>query len=286
MQYFLTAEETKQFSQRIKISSKREDQSSLDYLNQIIQNFQENIPFQNVFLLATPVEKRRRLTWDEVKNDLLSGQGGLCYSLNLFLHIYLNNIGYKTDLVISTYSSPNDHTVIIINDLIQKADKYMIDVGSGYASSFAIPLNFGDESPYYSFSYTTMKLKWDVNKQNILRIHKSQTSGQEKVILKFHLVPIQDYNIELAEQERIFTDPTFTPFHRILCILTFNKDGARNMQDKQFVRENIQANKLQNEGEEIQDVHKFVEICAKEFPSLNSEICRNAYNHLFNKPNL
>ncbi|KAL4495131.1 hypothetical protein ABPG72_007238 [Tetrahymena utriculariae] len=284
MQYALTAEEAKQFSQRIKIDSKREDQSNLDYLNQIVQHFQEYIPFQNAFLLATPVEKRRRLTWDEVKNDLLSGQGGLCYSLNLFFHIYLNAIGYKTDLALSTYSSPNDHTVIIVNDVIQNSDKYMIDVGSGYASSVALPLDFEDESPYYSFSYTTLKLKWDENKQNILRIHKSQKTGQEKVVLKFHLVPIQDYFVGLAEQERIFTDPTFTPFHRILCILSFNKDGARILEGRQLVRENIQTNMLQNEGDEIQDENTFAEICAKEFPSLNLETCRNAYNHLFNKP--
>lgn len=63
--------------------------------------------------------------------------------------------------MLSTYGNPNDHTVIIVNDLEIESDKYMIDVGSGYASFVAIPLNFDDESPYYSFSYTTIKLKWD-----------------------------------------------------------------------------------------------------------------------------
>ena len=143
----------------------------LSFLNELIRAIHRLVPFQNVTLLRQTEEKRHRPTVDEIKSAMMSGFGGLCYTVGVFTTYLLRALGYETDLVTaSIHKHPDNHVIAIVHNLTGSGSKHLVDAWSGWPTFEAIPLNFVDESPIYQHSFLEIKF---VNKgDTILRYHR------------------------------------------------------------------------------------------------------------------
>ncbi len=126
-------------------------------LNEIINLYQQKIPFQSITVISRPDEEQHLSTMDDIKTQMFSTQGGLCYDHNVFFKNLLEALGYEVCLI-SCDIYPNDltgHVSILVTNLIKPGDKYYVDVGSGsFAYNFqAIPLDFEKRSPVYKCGY-------------------------------------------------------------------------------------------------------------------------------------
>ncbi|XP_013394787.1 arylamine N-acetyltransferase 1 [Lingula anatina] len=135
----------------------RLNQDKLSFLNDIIYEYHCKVPFHNLDLLALPVSERRIPNLAELKDRGLSGRGGLCYQNNTFLYFVLRVLGYDITLAKGQVEIPVDHVLLVAHDVVTSGDSYLIDAGGGYPTLIAIPLDFQDESPVYTFSFCTFK---------------------------------------------------------------------------------------------------------------------------------
>ncbi|KAL4498599.1 hypothetical protein ABPG72_019717 [Tetrahymena utriculariae] len=278
---FLTQEEVAKLYSLIQLEPLKENQCRLQYIQTAAAKYQEHIPFQNVFLLSTPVDQRRPLTFDEIKNLVLSGQGGFCQVMNVFFNSFLQTLGYESYILNSSYAKiPDNHVVIIVKNVLNQGDSYLVDVGSGNFQ-YAIELNFEDKSPVYNFLYTKCYLQWDQDKKDIILFHINR-NDESNHIYSFNLTPIKDFQ-SLSFQNHIYTNPKITPFHNILRILRFPQSGAICIVDKTLLKENGQHRLKPEIGQFIND-QEYLNTVKKYFGNLDLIQCQIAYNSLFQNP--
>jgi len=131
-----------------------------DLLEKIVRAFHRCIPYQNITFLATPPEQRCVLTEDEIKEDMFSGKGGVCLTLNVFLCDVLLALNYDAYLAGGRIEEPFvniRHASVIVQNLKHSGDIYLLDVGLAMPTFRAIPLDFVDESPVFSESFQWYK---------------------------------------------------------------------------------------------------------------------------------
>ena len=92
--------------------------------------------------------KRQNPTLDEIISNGLSGNGGLCISLNYFLKLVLDFLGFTTFAIAASWASalkPGTHCVIIVKTSYNGNDSndemYLVDVGCGQPIWEPIPLH-------------------------------------------------------------------------------------------------------------------------------------------------
>lgn len=148
----------------------------VELLTKIVSSYLENEPFQSITLMSQDVDKRHRVPWEEIKLDIFSRRGGLCYSLNTFMFALLTSIGYDVSMAHATVygriTHPNNHLVLLVSGLVVPDDKYVVDVGVGYAIPRPIPLEFLDESQEYTDSFQSYKFVKESNDMVILKLKK------------------------------------------------------------------------------------------------------------------
>lgn len=132
----------------------------LGLLSQIVVTFQAVIPFQNFSLMAVPLSKRRVPTMETNIKEVEAGRGGLCYTLNTFMKLLLEALGYTVHHVLSTVKYPDNHIITMVYDIVFPGDKYLIEVGVGSPTFRPIPINFENESPVYEDSFVKYKYAW------------------------------------------------------------------------------------------------------------------------------
>jgi len=132
---------------------------SLDLLERIIVAFHQNLPFQSLTNMAVPPQDRHVPSSEQVKQDMLLGLGGLCTSQNYFVYELLHALGFNTSLAAGIVREAPDinHALVIVRDLVLNGDVYLADVGTGYPTFHAVPLDFSQESPVYHDSFQTYK---------------------------------------------------------------------------------------------------------------------------------
>ena len=131
------------------------------FLDDVIYAFQERIPFQSVTAIATPRSERRRLTFEEIKTNILTRLGGLCFESNYFMKVLLERLGYDAHHVgFDVNGKPNNHLAIVVRSLSRPGDTYLVDVSCGYWMPGSIPLDFERESPVYCASSLPHKFVW------------------------------------------------------------------------------------------------------------------------------
>lgn len=124
-------------------------EDKLSLLNEMISAFHHNVPFQTLTLMAVSPDIRQIPSADEIKADLFSGKGGLCTALNGFFNAVLVALGYNAYITGGRMWSGDlcTHVIIIVQSVCQLNDVFLVDVGLGYPTLNAIPLNFETESP-------------------------------------------------------------------------------------------------------------------------------------------
>ena len=144
------------------------------FLNKLIVTAHEMVPFQMLFvgkLAFIPPEERKAPSMAEIDHMCMSGYGGNCIVINMFMSRLLKALGYSAFVCRATVTSYvfNSHLIVIVKDLVNTGDLHLVDCGLGLPSFRAISLNFNEESPVYRDSFLEYKfIKLD---GKVLRMH-------------------------------------------------------------------------------------------------------------------
>lgn len=126
--------------------SNNDDIATLKVLNDIIKRFQHVIPFQSVTACAVPNSERHLPSHLEIKQQLFSIQGGLCYHIHIFMKELLQALGFKVIFVSVDIARRDDHITVIALNLSGEGSRHLVEVGCGYPTFHAISLDFEKES--------------------------------------------------------------------------------------------------------------------------------------------
>ena len=149
------------------------------FLEELLQAYQEKIPFHNIHLLNMRPEQRHVPTWSEIKSEMMQGSGGLCYTMSVFMKFLLDALDFNTCFLACAVKGFSDnHIATAILDLTVKGNLHLVDP-TAYPTFAAIPLDFADESPVYNHSYLQYKFVKKAN-GNVLRMHRSSACRSAK----------------------------------------------------------------------------------------------------------
>ncbi|XP_011402952.2 PREDICTED: uncharacterized protein LOC105312191 isoform X2 [Amphimedon queenslandica] len=249
----LSYQEAVNFASDVLKVSVHQKESSLSLLNELIFAFYENVPFQSVTLQAIPLEKRRQPTLEEAKTEVLSGRGGLCYTVNTFMKYFTEALGFNVRHICSSIKTNNDHIMTIAEI---DNEKYLIDVGSGYPTFEAIPINFEKESKVYQHSFLEYKFAKEEKDESlmIIRLHKkgdfrpgsdaATTSASWRVACIIDPMP-RDLSFFDSSMSLIYSSSDHLVFHTSLRIILFPNGGqALVLRDKLLYKEDSNTHEL------------------------------------------
>ena len=211
----------------------------LGLLSQIVETFQAAIPFQSLSLMAKPLSKRRVPTMEENISEVEAGRGGLCYTLNTFMKILLEALGYTVHHVLSTVKYPDNHILSMVYDVLFPGDKYLVEVGVGYPTFRPIPINFDKESPVYEDSFVKYKYAW---KDGLLVRYQTLCGCKHGGHAAWQYV----YSVDVTPRElstfespmaTVYTNPDSCPFHTSLRAIIFRNQTAVCIRDMSLLIE-------------------------------------------------
>jgi N-hydroxyarylamine O-acetyltransferase len=142
----------KLFAKYLEILEIEKDPPSLELLRKIVKSHLKKIPFENISKLL--YKKKGMLDIPDLQLYLSGIKkhhfGGTCYSINYYLYLLLEYLGFNIKLCGADMRNPDVHLISMVN----VEDKEFI-VDCGYAAPFLEPLprdlpedfviNFGDE---------------------------------------------------------------------------------------------------------------------------------------------
>ena len=144
----------------IRDPDRKHQEDRVAFLNELIKAIHCSVPFQNITLLSQDEADRHLPTVEEIKTDIKSGKGGLCYTIGVFITHLLQALGYDAYLCAGSimFFDTGNHVICIVQNLTSPGSKHMVDAWTGWPTFEAIPLDFQDESPVYNFSFLEFKL--------------------------------------------------------------------------------------------------------------------------------
>ena len=211
----LSQHEISDFLEQIKIKN---TEPCYDLLKNIVKNFIQYVPFQNISMLSEP---RVRPSPSKIKSDMLSGLGGLCTVRNPFLYCLLKSMNFEVKFVSSTMNEDDCHISLIV-DL---DDPYWVDVGNGYP--YFEPIKLGDESVVdnWFFSY---KLREENNR---FYVEHYSTSREQWVINHYFVNESVPYSKFDRMHLMHYTIPGWGPFLVGLRVNRFWESGGIILRD-------------------------------------------------------
>ena len=254
------------------------------FLNELILSFLGTIPFHSMGLMSLIPEDRHLPTPAEIRKDVMSGVGGLCYTLNTFMKFLLQALGYDVYFVASNIAYPNNHIITVVQNLTKSGDKYLVDVGVGYPTFEAIPLDFEHESPVYLHSFLWYKFVREGD--TIVRWHGKGDSRPDCPLVngwrKVCIIDPTPRNLEFFAQpmHTVYTTPGTSPFHTSLRAIIFTNKKAMCIKDMSFL--------VEDDNHELQEtklVHRdrLLETTAQYFPQLQL-LTTKALEHFVSHP--
>ncbi|GFS03084.1 arylamine N-acetyltransferase [Elysia marginata] len=240
-----TPEEAFSFvAEKLKVKNVREriasDRKRL--LDDIAVAMQTELPFQNVHLLRISRENRRRPTLEEIKADILTGAGGLCYNVNVTTFYLLKALGFEVVLVHGTCTTTvaflNNHIIVHVKNVEKPGDTVLMETAVGFPTFRAISLDFEKESPAYRDSF--IEYKYMKHEGKILRMQRHGDSVPRSNLPEGVLLVIDGWrrlyftetsgtaNIEdfYSNFDEVFTNPKASPFHLSLRVVGFCEKRA------------------------------------------------------------
>ncbi|GFO46835.1 arylamine n-acetyltransferase [Plakobranchus ocellatus] len=158
----------------VKSAQARMTSDRKNLLDEVVTAVQTELPFSNINLLRVSTESRCRPSLEEIKADIISGVGGLCYNLNVATFFLLKALGYDSVLVHGTCTSsvifPNNHINVLVSNVEKLGDKFLVETAFGFPTFRAINLNFEKESPVFRDSF--LEYKYMKHEGQILRMHR------------------------------------------------------------------------------------------------------------------
>lgn len=129
----LTVLELNSFLKRIELL---ETETTFKFLKEFIFKILSKIPFQNFKMIERGFDHLP--TEEEIKEDMLSLNGGTCATMNVFAAAVLYKLGFDVSLINGTMMKENDHIAILLNF---ENNLYTIDLGDGQPYFEPIPVN-------------------------------------------------------------------------------------------------------------------------------------------------
>ncbi|XP_005112855.1 uncharacterized protein LOC101854469 [Aplysia californica] len=240
---------------KVRDVEKRLETDRRSLLDDFVVAMQTQLVFQNLRLLSVPKAQRRRQTVEEIKSDLLSGVGGLCYNLNVSAFFLLQALGYRASMVHATCTSsvlfPDNHVVVYVCDVATPGDKFLVEVGFGFPTYRAISLDFEKESPEYIDSF--IEYKYIRHEGKVLRMHRKgcpiRAMGKKNPLVdfvvgdwrRFYLVEPES-TTQLAEFDedfdQVFQNPAASPFHGSFRVIGFpNRKAVMVVNQKTMIED-------------------------------------------------
>ena len=158
------------------------------FLSEIVHSYVERIPFQNILLLAKAYKGENHVPlWSEIKQDMFSGCGGICFTLGVFMKVLLQTLGYDAYFVSCNIMNPSDHVCTVVRHLSHEGSEHLIDL-NGYPNFVTFPLDFTETSPVYKLSFSTHYFK-RVSDKTIQRYNVKGMEGQEYIFGTYRIEP-------------------------------------------------------------------------------------------------
>ncbi|XP_041480215.1 uncharacterized protein LOC121427740 [Lytechinus variegatus] len=260
------------------------------FLGEFIKGMHYHIPFQTISGIAIPDGKRQLPSAADIKTDIFSKLGGICYQINLFCWMLLRALGFDTRLLTSDVFGQKDyHIGVIINGLTGNGSKHLLEVGSSYPSRRLIPLDFENCSPEYFDSYMkyrfirrgegTVIFQHKVNTvSSLARKHPEYIEGEWFSFIFYNTeryVSVSHFNTAMTSIMTVVNEDDFAltslrctayPNGRLVCI----KDSKLMLED---------------EGQEVQYSHfrsrdEFLEAFQRYFPQFTQSMIRAAMKNI------
>ncbi|XP_071824814.1 uncharacterized protein [Apostichopus japonicus] len=258
---------------------------TLPLLNGIIKHFQQIIPYQSVVACSLDDERRHLPSWSEIQQSLFAKYGGLCYSLNVFMKVLLESLGYEVVYVSACGFRFNDHVTVIVLNLRGAGSKDLVEVGCGYPTFQAFPLDFDDESPVYISGF--LRHKFVKRENSIIWYHEPRQTPWS--IVTSQLSP--DGWFKFIDIEA-FTPCDIRYFESSMTAhYTVKEDNIFLVAPRAVLYENcklvaIKGTQLITETEdrkvdkkEIETLEELLHLYKKYFPQLPQEVIRDAVKH-------
>ena len=230
---------------KVPFTAERVKNDPVSLLNELIRAFHTKIPFQDISLISMPAKERRMPTVEQIKEDVFAGRGGLCYTLNTFMKLFLEALGYAAHHIAGTVTETINGHIMTRVDI--EGNVFLVDVGCGYPTFEAVPVNFEEESVVYKHSfleYKFVKSKETTTGIVIKRFHRTSKTWKElfKRTIKmdqdgwwrFYHVDLTPRNLDffLVPMTRIYTTAGVTPFHDSLRLIVFPNSKVFGFKDK------------------------------------------------------
>ncbi|KAL4446995.1 hypothetical protein ABPG74_014967 [Tetrahymena malaccensis] len=272
----LSESETDQFLKTIQLTKYQQGQCRLQYLKQAMEKTQEFIPFQNLFLLATPFGERRQLSYDEIKELVLTGKGGYCLVMNPVFCGFLQYLGYEAYLIHgSCRRIPENHSSILVRNLLEDGDRYLVDVCLGY-KNMPLKIDFEQKSELQCYSFAQYYYEWeDETKQILNRIDLNSS-----FFCCFSFQIFKDYEDMLAYQGDVYTNINKSPYHTQFRMIRFPSSGAVCFRNDELLVEDLTTNKLMVK-DLIKNQDQYIRYLEEYFPMVDKQIALNAYKNFF-----
>ena len=237
-----------------------------EVLSKIVSSFMQKIPFQNLTIMATPLDQCEIPGPEECVRSVLEGYGGVCFALNSVMCSALRALDYDASLLLCSVAVPsaNDHAAVLVKNLKTNGDNWLVDVGFGSPCFKPINMDFEKESETITQSYQTYKyLK---RGDTYIRVHKVNKGGAFPTIedgwahaYYFNLEPTEYQEISDSINHRIYKTDEGNFFHVSPRLISFDpkmkavffKDGylLKEGEDGKLHQEEIEgdiAETLQN----------------------------------------
>ena len=132
----------------------------LQFLHKLNKAYEQSIPFQNLSFTCVPFAERHMPTMQENIDNVISGIGGLCWTLNSVLFVILKELGFDALLISGSIVDENraPHVMVLVSNVDKTEATFLMDVGFAAPAHDPIPLDFAGESPQYNVAH--LVLRW------------------------------------------------------------------------------------------------------------------------------
>ncbi|KAK3757898.1 hypothetical protein RRG08_031544 [Elysia crispata] len=220
-------------------------------LDEITTNLQIRLPFTNLGLMSIERDERRRPNLGEIKRDVLSGKGGLCYHLNVANFYILKALGFNVVLASAAIPVWKTHIIVYVHNVEKTGDTFLAEAGVGYPTFRAICLDH-DETPTFRDSF--LEYKYIKRDGKLLRLHRQGDLGGGRSLKPvcidgWRVVYTADLkgtsNIEefypKFDQMYIYhlqaQDPLITQFHAVFRLVQFPEKRAVIISNQKLILE-------------------------------------------------
>ena len=244
------------------------------FLNELVRSYVERIPFQNIHLLAKAYNGKYHVPlWPEIKEAMLSGCGGICFTVGVFMKVLLQTLGYDVYFVPCEVQSPSDHISTVVRNLSHEGSEHLVDV-IGYPNFTIFPLDFTETSSVYNFSFCTHYFK-KVGEKTIQRYNVKDMDGREHLFATFSIEPHELQHF-LLSMKNIYTNPDESHFLQMIMAVSFHGGKCVAMRGSTLLQEDEHCT-LQKT---IIDSKTTAGVLKKHFPQIPGDIVSDALAYL------